>query len=118
MAEVKRGKGFATVTRLSVLTATWTGVARTEAAQFRPGTAAPTPASVRNGGPLSPAAGTPSVLAGSGCRLLWTRTAGISALSAQVRAGFASFQFPATDTCRVTGTGLQEHGTGWGWRRG
>jgi hypothetical protein len=117
MAEVKPGKGFAAVSTLSALTAGRTGVAPPDACN-RPGTAVLTLASVRGARRLSPNAGTPVRLGEQGCRLLWTRTAGISALSVQVTAGVATFRSRPTDTCRVTGTGPQEHGTGWGWRYG
>ena len=39
-------------------------------------------------------------------------------MSALVNAGFGWFRSPVTDTCRVTGMGPQEGGTGWVWRRG
>ena len=93
----------------------WYGVSSNN---FRMPSSEPAMTSVSGGRPLSPDAGAPGGRPGSGCRFLWTRTAGTSALSALVRAGFAGFRFPATDTCRVTGTGPQERRTGWGWRRG
>ena len=117
MAEVKPGKGFAAVTPLSAVMVEPAGVVPTADYKSRPGTAVPTLASVRSSVPLSPAA-CMRELGEQGCRLLWTRTAGISALSVQVRAGYATFRSPATDTCRVTGMGPQEGGTGWVWRRG